>query len=655
MSGKMNRFTQRARKVLSLAQEEAERMKHSTLGSEHLLLGLMREDGGVAGRVLRELGLDLPQVQEMVERLSGPSQSPKPTKIELTSSTERTLELAIDESRRMGQPYISTEHILLGLLRHNEGLAIDVLNKLGVTPEQIRRQTRHILLENPPLPAEVKARLRSRVLWKLDPTINLLQPDARQILENLFEAAVAEEGLTLSRAEYNKLFDEIATEIKALQGPRPSRLQHIQIRSSTSEAARNSNIDLKTRVQNKILVQLDPSMDRTHSAEARKTIEDLFESILNEENIVLARSERKRLFEQIIADLSGLGPLESLLQDETITTIMVNGPKNIFVEREGKFYRAPLTFESDEHLRRVIGRILSPLGRRVDGSHPFEDVRLSDGSRVTVVVPPLALTGPTLTIHKFIRKFLTVEQLIEYESVTPEMIEFVKAAVMSGANIAITGDPNGGKTTLLNVLAQFIPPDERIVTLENTAELQLRQEHVVTLESRPATLEGEGAVSLQALIPVALKLRPDRLLVGEVQGGEAFELLRVIYIGQGGVMFALHATDPRDALNRIELMAMSVSPATPSGIIRQQIAAALDLIVHIERLRDGSRRVTAVSEVNGMEKEVIRLADIFVFNQTGIKKGRVIGRLKAAGLRPRLLERIEKIGINLPPQIFGTE
>ncbi|MGH2521800.1 MAG: CpaF family protein, partial [Anaerolineales bacterium] len=283
----------------------------------------------------------------------------------------------------------------------------------------------------------------------------------------------------------------------------------------TASSSSGTYIDLKTRVQNKLLSQLDPSMDISRTADVRKTIEDLYETILAEEGIVLSRAERKRLFDQIVSEILGLGPLEVLLSDETITEIMVNGPRNIFIERRGKLERVPVTFESNEHVGRIIDRIMAPLGRRIDESHPFEDARLQDGSRVNAIVPPISLVGPCLTIRKFFKTPITVEKLIEYGAITQEAIEFMKAAVVARLNIVVSGGTGSGKTTFLNVMSGFIPGDERIITIENAAELQLRQEHVVTLESRPANIEGRGAVSIQNLVVNSLRMRPDRIGVGE--------------------------------------------------------------------------------------------------------------------------------------------
>ena len=413
-------------------------------------------------------------------------------------------------------------------------------------------------------------------------------------------------------------------------------------------------VDLKTRVQNKLLSELDPSMDISRTAEVSKTIEDLYENILAEEGIVLSRTERKRLFDSIVSEILGLGPLEPLLQDETITEVMVNGPKNVFIERRGKIERAPVIFESNEHVLRIIDRIMSPLGRRIDESHPYEDARLMDGSRVNAIVPPIALCGPTLTIRKFFKKPLTIEKLVEYGSVTMEAVEFIRACVSSASNVIVAGGTGSGKTTFLNIMSSFIPADERIITIENAAELQLRQEHVVGLESRPPNIEGRGEVTIRDLVVNSLRMRPDRIVVGEIRDGAALDMLQAMNTGHEGSMTTLHSNSARDAMARLETMCLMAGMDLPVRAIREQIASAINIIVHLGRLSDGSRRVLQIAEVQGMEGDVITMADIFMFEQTGYEKNKVIGRLRPTGLRPRVMERIEEAGIHLPASVFGV-
>jgi pilus assembly protein CpaF len=412
--------------------------------------------------------------------------------------------------------------------------------------------------------------------------------------------------------------------------------------------------DLKTRVQNRLLTELDPSMDITKTEEVRKTIQGLFEQILSEENIVLSRPERARLFEQITAEILGLGPLQTLLEDETITEIMVNGAKNIYIERKGKIHRVPVTFESNDHVMRIIDRIVAPLGRRIDESSPYVDARLADGSRVNAVIPPISLIGPTLTIRKFSKIPITLEQLIQFGTVTAESLQFLKACVEARLNIVISGGTGSGKTTFLNILSSFIPSDERIITIENAAELQLRQEHVVTLESRPPNIEGRGEITIRNLVINALRMRPDRIIVGEIRDDAALDMLQAMNTGHDGSMTTLHSNSPRDTLSRLETMTMMAGMDLPVRAIREQVSSAIDMVVHQERARDGSRKITNITEVSGMEGDVITTTDLFIFEQTGVENGKVLGRMRPTGLRPKFMEKIEAAGIHLPPSIFGV-
>jgi pilus assembly protein CpaF len=412
-------------------------------------------------------------------------------------------------------------------------------------------------------------------------------------------------------------------------------------------------VDLKSRVQNKLLAQLDPNMDMSRTGDIRRTIEDLYETILAEEGIVLSRAERKRLFDQIVSEILGLGPLELLLDDETITEIMVNGPKNIYIERKGKLERVPFSFESNEHVMRIIDRIMAPLGRRIDESHPYEDARLPDGSRVNAVVPPISLVGPCLTIRKFFKTPITVEKLIEFDAITPEAIEFMKSAVIARLNIVISGGTGSGKTTFLNILSGFIPSDERIITIENAAELQLRQEHVVTLESRPANIEGRGEVTIQNLVVNSLRMRPDRIVVGEIRDEAALDMLQAMNTGHDGSMTTAHSNSARDTLSRLETMTLMAGMDLPIRAIREQISSAINIICHLERMRDGSRKVVQIAEVQGMEGDIITMTDLFIYEQSGYEKNRIIGRLRPTGLRPKCIDRIEDAGIHLPPAVFG--
>ena len=434
---------------------------------------------------------------------------------------------------------------------------------------------------------------------------------------------------------------------------RLSSLQARRVNAPITSPQAGSYFDLKTRVQNKLLSELDPSMDITRTEDVRRTIQDLFDQILAEENIVLSRPEKARLFEQIAAEILGLGPLQPLLEDDTITEVMVNGAKNIYIERKGKIHRVPVTFENNDHVMRIIDRIVAPLGRRIDESSPYVDARLPDGSRVNAVIPPISLVGPVLTIRKFSRNPITVEQLIQFGSVTQEAIMFLKACVESRLNVVISGGTGSGKTTLLNILSGFIPSDERIVTIENAAELQLRQEHVVTLESRPPNIEGRGEITIRDLVVNSLRMRPERIIVGEIRDEAALDMLQAMNTGHDGSMTTLHSNGPRDTLARLETMTLMAGMDLPARAIREQVASAIDLICHQERMRDGTRKITNLTEISGMEGEVITMTDIFVYEQTGIENGQIAGRLRPTGLRPKFMDKLEAAGINLPPSIFG--
>ena len=412
-------------------------------------------------------------------------------------------------------------------------------------------------------------------------------------------------------------------------------------------------MELKARVQNKLIAELDPKMDLSRLDEVRRQVEDVFNQILDSENLILTRVERARLFDMVEAEILGYGPIQPLLKDDTISEVMVNGPRQVFIERKGKLELTSITFQNDEHVMRVVDRIVAPLGRRIDESSPLVDARLPDGSRVNIIIPPLALNGPTITIRKFSKKPLSVDDLIRFGSMTPEIATFLKACVESSLNIVISGGTGSGKTTLLNVMSSFIPSDERIITVENAAELQLRQDHVITLESRPANIEGKGEVTIRDLVMNCLRMRPERIVVGECRGGEALDMLQAMNTGHDGSMTTAHSNSPRDTLSRMETMVLMAGMDLPIKAIREQIASAIDLIVHQERMRDGSRRIVAVTEVQGMEGDVVVMQDIFVFEQTGVEGGKVIGRLKATGVRPKFIDKFEQYNIYLPPNIFG--
>ena len=424
--------------------------------------------------------------------------------------------------------------------------------------------------------------------------------------------------------------------------------------SAAASSNENAFQQLKGRVQQRVIAELDPRMDLSDPDRVRRTLEETFLSVLESEGIVLGRTERHRLFEAIVAEILGYGPIEPLLKDNTVTEIMVNGPKQVWVERNGKLEKTAIEFDDDDHVMRIIDRIVSPLGRRIDESSPMVDARLPDGSRINAVIPPISLVGPCLTIRKFSRDPLTVDDLIRFGTMTPEIAQLLKACVNARLNMVVSGGTGSGKTTLLNVLSSFIPSDERIVTIENAAELQLRQEHVVTLESRLLNIEGKGEVTIRDLVINALRMRPDRIVVGEFRGGEALDMLQAMNTGHDGSMTTVHSNSPRDTLHRLETMVLMAGMDLPVRAIREQIASALDLIIHMARLKDGSRKIVAITEVQGMEGDVIVLQDIFVFEQTGFENGKVLGRIRPTGVRPKFVEKFEVANIYLPPQIFGV-
>jgi pilus assembly protein CpaF len=418
--------------------------------------------------------------------------------------------------------------------------------------------------------------------------------------------------------------------------------------------ARESFREAKFRVQNRLINELDPKLDLTNQVEVRRQIEELFGKIADEEGLALTRAERVRMLEQITDEILGLGPLEPLLRDETITEVMVNGPQQVYIEREGRLELTNVTFQNDEHVMKIIQRIIAPIGRRVDESSPMVDARLADGSRVNAIIPPLSLVGPVITIRKFSATPFTVEDLVRFGTATPEMFEFLEACVKARLNIFVSGGTGSGKTTMLNILSSFIPDDERIVTIEDAAELQLRQEHVVTLEARPANIEGKGAIPIRELVRNALRMRPDRIVVGECRSAEALDMLQAMNTGHDGSMSTGHANTPRDMLSRLETMVLMAGMDLPLRAIREQIASAVDLIVHQNRLKDGSRKIVNITEVQGMEGDVIVMQDIFVFEQTNVVEGKIQGKLRPTGIRPKFVEKFEVAGIHLPPNVFGS-
>lgn len=378
--------------------------------------------------------------------------------------------------------------------------------------------------------------------------------------------------------------------------------------------------------------------------------------VVEDETVPLTSDQRVRLITDVQADVLGHGPLEKLLDDPEITEIMVNGPDMIFVERAGQLTRHPSRFASEEHLRQVIERIVSRIGRRVDESSPLVDARLADGSRVNAVIPPLAVNGSSLTIRKFSKDPFKVHDLIRFGTLTPEMSELLQACVEARLNIIVSGGTGSGKTTLLNVLSSYIPEGERIVTIEDAVELQLQQDHVVRLESRPANIEGRGEITIRELVRNSLRMRPDRIVVGEVRGGETLDMLQAMNTGHDGSLSTVHSNSPRDAIARLETLVLMAGMDLPLRAIREQIASAVDVIIQLTRLRDGTRRVTAVTEVQGMEGQTVTLQDAFLFDYSaGLgPDGKFLGKPQATGVRPRFTDRFNELGITLSPRVFGA-
>lgn len=412
---------------------------------------------------------------------------------------------------------------------------------------------------------------------------------------------------------------------------------------------------LKVKVHQQVIEELvRRKTDNEDEETLTARLESLVTEVVDQEVALIPRGEKQRVVAEIVAEAVGLGPIQPLLQDESISEIMVNGPRQVYVERAGKLQLTGVTFRDDAHVLHMIEKIVSPLGRRIDESMPMVDARLPDGSRVNAVIPPLALRGPTLTIRKFAKDPLTIDDLLNFGTMNLEMAAFLEAAVKARLNIVVSGGTGSGKTTTLNVLSSFIPPDERIITIEDAAELQLRQDHVVSLETRPPNIEGKGAVTIRDLVKNSLRMRPERIVVGEVRGGEALDMLQAMNTGHDGSLTTGHANSPRDMLARLETMVLMAGMDLPVRAIREQISSAIDLIVQQSRLRDGSRKVTHLTEVQGMEGEIIVLQDIFVFEQSGLdENGRCRGQLRSTGIRPKFCRQMEEAGIRLPATVFS--
>ena len=378
-------------------------------------------------------------------------------------------------------------------------------------------------------------------------------------------------------------------------------------------------------------------------------------SVYDQLHASLPEDLQRTIFQDVLNEMTGYGPIQPLLEDPDVSEVMVNGPKKVYVEKHGQLVRTPVAFDDDDHVMRVIERIILPLGRRVDADSPTVDARLPDGSRVNAVVRPVALDGPSITIRKFAKDRLTTQDLIRFGTLTPNMSEFLRACVLARLNVVISGGTGSGKTTLLNVLSGFIPENERIITIEDAAELQLQQDHVLRMETRPANVDGGGATSVRDLVRNSLRMRPDRIVVGECRGGEALDMLQAMNTGHDGSLTTLHANSPRDALSRLETLVLMAGVELPLKVVRQQVSSAVDLIVQQTRLRDGARKITAITEVAGMEGDTIVLTDIFKFEQTGVgENGAVLGDLRATGIRPLFSPKLEAAGYKLGAELFGS-
>jgi pilus assembly protein CpaF len=443
--------------------------------------------------------------------------------------------------------------------------------------------------------------------------------------------------------------------IAPTQVPNPQRpTGPSQPQRPQAQPPRQQYLDLKGNVHRKLLNRLNlEALAQADRSRAEGEIRSLLGELLAEESVPLSLSERESLFIELIDDVFGLGPIEPLLRDPSINDILVNTHKQVFVERAGKLERVPASFQDDKHLMRVIDRIVSGVGRRVDDSSPMVDARLADGSRVNAIIPPLAVDGPLLSIRRFPAERLKAEDLVSLRAMTKPMLDFLSHCVRARLNCLISGGTGAGKTTLLNVLSGFISDRERIVTIEDAAELQLRQEHVARLETRPPNVEGKGAIRQRQLVINSLRMRPDRIVVGEVRGEEALDMLQAMNTGHDGSLTTVHANTPRDALSRIETMIAMGATNLPERAMRQQISSAIQIVVQQTRLSDGTRKVTSVSEITGMEGDIITMQEIFLFEKVGVtQEGQVIGRFRATGVRPKVCERLRASGINLPADMF---
>lgn len=430
----------------------------------------------------------------------------------------------------------------------------------------------------------------------------------------------------------------------------------------SNDVADTAYQSIKKTVHRRLVAEMSPQEQMVLSAvhqdvaQVEQVIGNYVEKVLEENPFAVPVSERSKIVSDLKDEMLGLGPIEVLLKDPTVTEVMVNGPKKIFVERMGRLQLTDIQFHDDSHVMNIIERILSPIGRHIDESVPLVDARLEDGSRVNIIIPPLSLVGPCITIRKFATKALSVDNLITFGTLDRKMADFIKACIQARINILVSGGTGSGKTTTLNVLSSFIPENERIVTIEDAAELKLQQEHVVTLESRPANIEGNGEITIRDLVKNALRMRPDRIIVGEVRGGEALDMLQAMNTGHDGSLTTAHANNPRDALSRLETMVLMAGFEMPIRAIREQVSSAIELILQQSRLKDGSRKITYITEVQHMEGDVITTQDLFRFEQTGMdENGKLTGHFVSTGMQPGFMDKFQVNGVSLPDDFFMAE